>query len=477
MAEIGHRVLGALGPLLPAQITRPAQRRLLCVLLLHRGTDLDRGYLFECMWGNQLPRSARNALHVHISGLRSAIADDIIATTAHGYRIDPDDEMFDVSVFERLTSSAHGEPDPSERLRCTTTALELWRGRPYQELTDDTFAVPEVARLEECRLGLLELRMRALLALGQDEEVIPRLRELVERFPLRERLHADLMLALYRSGRQTEALRQYQSARQVLGEQVGIEPGPALRNLETRILLHDPDLGLTDLPLTQHNLPSSTASLGGRDKDLVATAQAPSSSRLAVAVCGPEVGESRLAVELENTALGHHAGRVSFAAFSGTSTGEVVAESFRAAVHRSLSNLASEDRELLDDVAVFNGWFGLADIEAVCAGGRDRMSLITALVRIVDVSLLLATRNEDGSMRYRMLVPTREILIASRRQAHGDGAESYVRHYLSRALTRGHDRLAQSLDSRLSTARPADPDVPRDPLVVPGSSSAAGVEP
>ncbi len=446
MAEVEHRVLGVLGPLLPTHITRPAQRRLLSVLLLHPGMDLDRDYLFECMWGNDPPRSARNALHVHISGLRSAVLDDIIATTARGYRIDPDDDSFDVLAFERLAADAHSEPDLSEQLRHTTGALELWRGDPYQELTDDTFAVPEVARLEERRLGLLELRMQALLALGQHNEAIPRLRELVERFPLRERLHEDLMLALYRSGRQAEALRQYQSARQVLGEQVGIEPGPALRDLETRILLHDPDLGPTDLRLARYNLPRPTTSFVGRDEhDAVNVAAHPFADRdlAADATSTPSAPAIAQLTDRRAPAPGL-TGVASLLDPSGLGTsrcnGFDAATSFHTEVDRRCGLLAFEDRELLDDVAVFNGWFGFSDIEAVCAGGRDRAAIAAALMRIVDMSLLLVTRCAGGSIRYRMVVPIREILVASRRSAHGDTGERYVRHYLSRALTRGQDR-------------------------------------
>ncbi|NOX21489.1 MAG: AfsR/SARP family transcriptional regulator [Actinobacteria bacterium] len=431
MAEIGHRELGVLGPLFPAHITRPAQRRLLSVLLLHRGTDLDRDYLSECMWGDHPPLSARNALHVHISGLRSTIRVDIIATTVHGYRIDPDDAAFDVSVFERLAAAAHGQSDPAEQLRYTTSALELWRGNPYQELTDDTFAVPEVARLEERRLGLLELRMQAQLALGQHDEVIPRLRELVERFPLRERLHEHLMLALYRSGRQAEALRQFRSVCQVLGEQVGIEPGPVLRDLESRILMHDPGLGLEGLRCAHDDTPSFATGFIGRGGPVVATLEAlhASQSESIVGVSG--LDEGSLTLELGDTLLGECPG-----GFDSTR----VARSFREDVDRNLLRLLPGDRELLDDIAVFNGWFGISDIVAVCAAGRAKAQLAAAMTRIVDSSLLLATRCINGSTRYRVLVSIREHLMASRRRSYGHAEEHYVRHYLSRALTWRGDR-------------------------------------
>ncbi len=618
MARSKHMALSVLGPLLPDHITRPAQRRLLSILLLHRGFDLDRDLLVDRMWGNKPPRSVRNALHVHINRLRMAIPDAVITTTTQGYRIDPDDHGFDVAEFDRLAVAAHSD-DPSEQLRLATQALELWRGDAYQELTGDDFALPEIVRLDESRLELLELRMQALVALGHNAEAIPRLRELVERFPLRERLHENLMLALYRSGRQAEALRQFQSARRILGEQVGIEPGPALRELEERILFQIPDLGVVEARQTPHNLPSFTTSFVGRDEEIASTVEALGASRLVSIVGGPGFGKTRLAVELGHASLENHPGGVWFVSLSDARTVEDVtdliaaatldrqnasgltdlakawaprpallildncehvvdscaafavaalaaggalhilatsrsrlgiegervwqldplpvpaeftremrlsdvtanaavrlfvdrvravdrtftlsagsapeiidlanrlagipgaiemaarrvpalgiteiasmldpahsdelgsdaaqgAESFRASIDWSLSLLAFEDRALLEDTAVFNGWFKFTDIMAVCGGGRGRVQLAAAMVRIVDSSLLLVARSDNGSTRYRMLVPIREVLMASRRPAYGDLEEMYVRHYLSRALTWRSDRFGSTAD-------------------------------
>ncbi len=260
---------GVLGPLLPDSITRPSQRRLLSILLLHHGSNIDRDRLIDYMWGHRSPQSARNALQVHIGALRKAIPRDVIVTAIRGYRIDVDGHDFDVSDFDCLAVAAHRERDPLERVVLTRSALELWRGDPYQELVEETFALPEVTRLNETYLKLLELQMQALLALGHNDEAIPQLRELVERHPLRERLHEDLMLALYRSGRQADALRQFRSAQRILGEELGIEPGPALRELEERILFQDRNLNTVDVHPTPHNLPTFTTSFVGRENDLL----------------------------------------------------------------------------------------------------------------------------------------------------------------------------------------------------------------
>jgi len=264
----GWMSLGVLGPLLPSSITRPAQRRLLSILLLHRDATIDRDRLIDCMWGHRPPRSALNALHVHISALRKAIPRDVIATTVHGYRVDLDGHGLDASDFDGFAIAAHAESDPLERVALTQQALELWRGDPYQELVEDTFALPEVTRLNETRFELLEVHMHALLALGRNDEAVPQLRELVERYPLRERLHQDLMLALYRSGRQADALRQFRSAQRILGEELGIEPGPALRELEERILFQDRALDAVDVRPARHDSPTFTTRFVGRDNDL-----------------------------------------------------------------------------------------------------------------------------------------------------------------------------------------------------------------
>ncbi|MFV1962745.1 MAG: BTAD domain-containing putative transcriptional regulator, partial [Acidimicrobiia bacterium] len=191
-----------------------------------------------------------------------------IVTTNHGYRIDVDGHGLDVADFDGFAIAAHGERDPSERVVLTQRALQLWRGDPYPELVEDTYALPEVTRLNETRFELLELHMQALLSLGHNDEAIPQLRELVERHPLRERLHEVLMLALYRSGRQADALRQFRSARRILGEELGIEPGPALRELEERILLQDRSLDTLDALPTTHDPSMSTTSYVGRTNDL-----------------------------------------------------------------------------------------------------------------------------------------------------------------------------------------------------------------
>ena len=154
----------------------------------------------------------------------------------------------DLSRFESLIAEARARGDPAERSARLREALSLWRGEPLPELQGEPFAEREIARLEELRLAALEDRIDADLALGRHHELVPELEPLVAEHPFRERLRGQLMLALYRCGRQADALHAYRSGRRALVEELGIEPGPALQQLELRILRQDPGLDLAARP-------------------------------------------------------------------------------------------------------------------------------------------------------------------------------------------------------------------------------------
>ncbi len=251
--------LGILGALLPRYVTRPAQRRLLSILVLERGHDLERDCVIDRMWRGKPPASARNALHVHINGLRSTLPANLITTTPGGYRFDLDGQVLDVVSFDQLATDALDSADHGTRLGHATRALALWRGAPYAELAEDNFARPEIARLTERRLNLIELRVGALLALGRTTEALPDLERLVLDQPLRERLWGYLMLARYWTGCQSEALRAYQDARSVLADELGIEPCRELNDLEELILLNDPTIDAYSAAPIPHNQPTTRA--------------------------------------------------------------------------------------------------------------------------------------------------------------------------------------------------------------------------
>jgi DNA-binding SARP family transcriptional activator len=217
----------------------PRQRALLALLLTHANNVVSSDRLIDELWGTDAPGNAANALQYHVSQLRKSLApSDAIATQDPGYVIHVTPEELDLLRFERLREAAkEGEPD--QALRLLREALALWRGPALGDLAHEEFAQVEIQRLEELRITTLEQRIDMELALGLHRDVVAELESLVQAHPLRERLRAQLMLALYRSGRQAEALDAYREMRRVLVEELGLEPSPALQELEQAILRQD----------------------------------------------------------------------------------------------------------------------------------------------------------------------------------------------------------------------------------------------
>jgi DNA-binding SARP family transcriptional activator len=216
------------------------QRGLLALLLLHANRVVSRDRLIDELWGDEPPETVSTAIQVHVSQLRKALGRDVIVTQAPGYLIRLQDGELDLDRFERSVASAR-TASPSAAAQLLRDGLALWRGAPLAEL-DAPFARAGRARLEEQRLAALELRIDADLELGRHAELVPELEGLVREHPLRERLRGQLMLSLYRCGRQAAALDVYRAGRRLLDEELGLEPGEELQRLERAILNHDPSL-------------------------------------------------------------------------------------------------------------------------------------------------------------------------------------------------------------------------------------------
>jgi DNA-binding SARP family transcriptional activator len=242
----------------PVPLGAPTQRALLARLLLdpNRTVPIDR--LVEDLWGEAAPASAVKMVHIYVSKLRKALPDGVLVTRAPGYALVIEPEALDLTSFERLREE--GRAALADGLAATAAdrirqALALWRGLAFGEF-DEPFAVGESARLEELRLSSVEDRIDADLALGRHAGLVGELESLVAANPLRERLRGQLMLARYRSGRQAEALAGYRQLRELLTTELGIEPAPALRELERRILQQDPALDLATVQRRLHRGPA-----------------------------------------------------------------------------------------------------------------------------------------------------------------------------------------------------------------------------
>ncbi|MGZ4188148.1 MAG: AfsR/SARP family transcriptional regulator [Solirubrobacteraceae bacterium] len=204
------------------------QRAVLAILLLHRGVVVSSERLIDELWGERPPATAAKTLQGYVFHLRRALGGGLLRTRAAGYQFELVAGQLDADEFERLAGvgrDALADGDPAGAARCLRDALGLWRGPPLADFSYEPFAQAGIARLEEARLATLEDRIDADLALGREDQLVGELDALVREHPLRERVRAQLMLALYRSGRQAEALHTYRLARRALSEGLGLEPG------------------------------------------------------------------------------------------------------------------------------------------------------------------------------------------------------------------------------------------------------------
>jgi predicted ATPase/DNA-binding SARP family transcriptional activator len=302
MGKLEVRLLGPFEVVVagsPVDVPGAKRQALVACLALRPGRVVPTDTLVEALWGSDLPSAPRNAVQHHVTRLRRALGPDTIRLAADGYALEG--AVVDAMEFEELLAAARGALRAGDARGAADTiadALALWRGPALLGLPQSLWATAEAGRLDSLRLDALEERFEAALALGEHAHLVPAIRAALEESPFRERLWGQLMLALYRSGRQADALDVFQEARQMLLEELALEPGPELRRLQEAILAHDPAIAPVPVaPQRRGNVPASSTSFIDREAELTQVVELLRADRLVTLTGPPGVGKSRLALE------------------------------------------------------------------------------------------------------------------------------------------------------------------------------------
>jgi predicted ATPase/DNA-binding SARP family transcriptional activator len=403
---------GILGPLevrneaAPVRVPGAKERALLADLLVNAGRLVSADRLVEDLWGDEPPGNPANTLQGRVSALRRALGpggSGRLVTSPPGYRLDADPEQVDATRFERLVAEAEAAAptEPPRAAGLLEEALGLWRGPALAEFADAPWAQAEAARLEELRLAAREALVELRLATGGHAGLVGELEALVAAHPTRERLRGQLLLALYRSGRQADALSLYQQTREVLAEELGIDPSPELQRLHQAILLQDPALELAgpDRLRARHNLPERLTSLVGRDQELGELAKLLELHRL-VTVTGPGgAGKTSVAVELARRLVGGYPDGVWLVELAALRDPAPLAEAVAAALG-------------LDEEAVEPGTSPPSPPERLAGFVRDKALLLVLdnCEHLVGACAELAGRLLRAGPGLRVLATSREVL-------------------------------------------------------------------
>jgi len=266
------RILGPLQVLddgVPVEIAGAKQQVVLALLVLRANEMVGSERLIDELWGERPPRNAAGALYNHVSRLRKVLGPDVLARREWGYVLRTPPESIDLRRFEAMLSDAEQLP-ARERSQELTKALALWRGPPLAGLESEAALQREIARLEDARVDTIERRIDADLEAGRNSDLVGELESLIALHPVREHLRWQLILSLYRAGRQAEALEVYRETRRVLAEELGLEPSPELRELERAILRQDPSLAIATAPARAPGAPPEPPAARGHRRRLLA---------------------------------------------------------------------------------------------------------------------------------------------------------------------------------------------------------------
>jgi predicted ATPase/DNA-binding SARP family transcriptional activator len=353
---------------------------LLALLLVRANVPFASDQLIDQLWDGRPPKGALNTLHRYISELRKLLPADTIVTQAPGYLLRCDPEQVDLKSFEHLAArgrDALASDEPQHAAVLLGQALSLWRGPALADFSYEAWAQAPIGRLEELRLTTLENRIEADLACGRHGELVGELESLIAEHPLRERLRGQLMLALYRGGRQADALEAYQAARHTLVEELGIEPGPELQDLNRAILSQDPELAapVRRAEPAAIRVPVPPSQLVGRARELeeLVALMRRDEVRL-LTLTGPGgIGKTRLALELARAMADAYEDGAAFVALAPLAEPSLVMPAVAQAldVTDKLEDSIREERRLLvlDNFEhVFAAGTAVADLLAWCPG-------------------------------------------------------------------------------------------------------------
>ncbi len=327
-------------------LSSPSQRVLIERLAIAEGNRASVDALADAIWGEDLPKDPANAVRYHIWQLRQAIGiPEVIETVPGGYRLAVAPGAIDLERFTAGMRSALASSNPEATIDLLDEAMSLWRGEALVDVIEREFAQTEIRRLTEMRRTALAVRARALVEAGRSTEAIPELEGLLEADPYDEASWSALMTALYQEGRQSDALRAYQRARKILGDDLGLEPSPELARLEERVLLHDSSLAPE--AHTPTNLPTALTSFVGRSQEIERIADLLESRRLVSIVGTGGAGKTRLAIEAARQTLDRFSGGVWIADLTSVREGD---DLFEAVGSRIGVPLTDQDRTSTSEV-------------------------------------------------------------------------------------------------------------------------------
>jgi predicted ATPase/DNA-binding SARP family transcriptional activator len=435
-----------------ADVGGSKRQALLAMLALGHGGTVNVDALVDGLWGEQLPAAPRNALHHHVARLRAALGAQSIVGSSDGYALK--DACVDAVRFEELLAETRGalrDGDVPAAADAVASALALWRGPALQGLPRTAWFSDEARRLDALRVDALEEQFEAALALGEHRELTAPLRSALADDPFRERLWGQLMVALYRSGRQADALEVFQEARRVLADELGLEPGLELRRLQEAILAHDPAIAAVPVDRRRRgNLPAPSRSFVGREDELAQVAGLLHEHRLVTLAGPPGVGKSRLAVETAHSLKREFADGVWLVDFARAGD---AADAVRVLAHavdvRGADPLARVTSRLRDAGA-------LVVLDA-CEHVVDEAALIAStLLAECPAVRILATSRAALHVASEVRFPVAPLLLRSRESDGGHSAA--VELFLERARTArpGFESDAEAVELAAEIARLVD---------------------